>query len=139
MNTFAEAIAAIPYAPQSSTATGLLAPIMRACGHILYLVGLMAEPAYDLTDEEAQRELTDASEHLSRTLAVIADAPLSGAAKNRIGAFILAVGWASTEWQEWPEDERGNNLTALAHRATALAAFLDREFIAINADPGRTL
>ena len=42
--TFGEAIAAILYEAHQPQATGLVAAIMRATGHILYLVGAFADP-----------------------------------------------------------------------------------------------
>lgn len=140
--TFNEAIAAIPFNPNQSTATGLVAAIMRATGHILYLVGALAEGTenYELTDEEARRELQHAEGHLIRTSAVAESAPISATAKTYINAFVTAVVYANAEWESWDADTRGPNLRALADRAAALGAYLDLELAGIGAsDPGRTL
>jgi hypothetical protein len=140
MTLFNDLIAQIPYNPVQTTARGLLAPLMKATGHVLYLVGALAEPGYTLTEEEVQRELADASEHLTGTVAAVGAAPLSRIAKERINAFVLAVDAAENEYPSWSADDRGNNLSALAHRAASLAAFLDGELVGINnSDPGRTL
>lgn len=137
---FQSAIAAIPYAPTQTSATGLVAAIMRASGHILYLTGALAEPGYTLTVEEAARELAAAKDHLTRTIAVAGAAPISATARQRVTAFVTAVLLAHDEYGEWPEDERGNNLRALADRAAALGAFFDFELAGLpNSDPGRTL
>lgn len=140
MTTFAEALADIPYQPTDVQATGLLAPIVRACGHILYLVGAIAEPGYTLAEGEAIRELEHAEAHLTSTVATADHAPISNSAKTRVRAFCVAVQQARIEFNEWAEDDRGSNLKALADRAAALAAFFDLELAGVQqSDPGRTL
>jgi hypothetical protein len=137
---FREAIASIPYAPNQTQATGIVAPIMRATGHILYLVGALAEPGYVLTDEEAFNELVAAQGHLSTTAASYEQAPLSSVCAGHIGSFIAAVRLAHDEYAEWPEEERGRNLKDLADRAASLGSILDLELTGIrSSDPGRTL
>ena len=140
MTTFREAVNAIPFAPTDSIATGLLAPIMRAAGHILYLVGAFAEPGYTLTDDEVRRELEHAAAHLVGTRTVAEQAPISSTIRSHINAFIEAVTYAGLEYPEWPEDERGPNLKDLADRTAALGSAFDLELAGIrHSNPGRTL
>ena len=140
MTNFREAIAAIPHNPSDQMATGILAPIMRASGHILYAVGALAEPGYNLTDEEVGREIDAAAAHLIGTVTTAERAPLSTAAKDIVRNFSTAVLAAGLEYRDWPHDERGRNLKDLADRATSLAAFFDNELAAVRgSQPGRTL
>jgi hypothetical protein len=113
---------------------------MRATGHILYVVGAFAEPNYVLTDEEVQRELTDASTHLVGTSAVAAGAPISTIVKRKIDNFVDAVHYASEEYHEWPAEERGPNLASLANAATALGTLFDADLAGVtDSNPGRSL
>lgn len=137
---FREVIAAIPFNPTGDTATGLVAPIMRATGHILYVIGAFAEPDYVLSDEEVQRELTDANAHLSGTTATAQDAPISAAIRAQIINFVNAVHYAAEEYPEWPTEERGPNLASLANAATALGTLFDAELAGVtDSNPGRSL
>ena len=142
---FRETIAAIAYRPNQVEATGLLAPIIRATGHILYVTAALAveaeEPeAYHLTDEEALRELTAAAGHLSRTVATTEAAPVSNACKQHVILFCDAVRLAGEEYPLWSDEDRGPSLKDLADRAAQLGAFLDGELAGLRgSDPGRTL
>lgn len=142
---FREAISAITYRPNQAEATGLLAPIIRASGHILYVTAALAveaeEPeAYHLTDEEALRELTAAAGHLSRTVATAEQAPISTACKDLLIIYCDAVRLAGEEYPLWSDEDRGPNLKDLADRTAQLGAFLDGELAGLRgSDPGRTL
>jgi hypothetical protein len=137
---FADQIALIPYAPNGSNATGILAPLMRAMGHVLYAVAATCDTGYTITDEEAHSELSHAEGHLARTLASVHAAPLSQTGKDRILAFTQAIYDANSEWRDWDHDTRVANLRDLANRAAALAAYLDFECIGLhNSDPGLAL
>lgn len=138
--TFRESINAIPYAPSQPSATGLLAPIIRAMGHILYVAATAADPNTALADAEAINELTEAKVHLLGTLAVVHNAPLSEVGKTAILNWVDAVNAANDEWNDWPADERPSSLKDLANRCAALAALLDLELVGLrNSDPGSSL
>jgi hypothetical protein len=145
--TFREAIAAIPYRSAQPNATGVLAPIVRATGHILYVTATLASSEqtperYTLTDEEAHRELQAAAAHLTRVPTAAEQAPVSAACKALIISFCNAVAEANAEYDDWEPDDRGTNLKDLADRAAALASFLDYELLGLQqgaSDPGRTL
>lgn len=137
---FREAIAAIPYAPVEPNATGIVAPIMRASGHILYTVGALAEPGYTIPEEEVLNELRAAQAHLTGTIAAVATAAVSTACIERVSTYVIAVGLAADEYADWPEDERGRNLKDLADRSAALGSFFDTELAGLyRSDPGRSL
>lgn len=138
--TFSADIAEIPFNPAQQTATGLLAPIMRASGHILYTMAAIADEGYTISDEEVQRELEHAAGHLIATTATVDDAPVSAACKNIVRAFCAATLAAHQEWTSWPEADRTNNLRHLANRASAIGAFFDGELAGVfNSDPGSSL
>ena len=140
MTTFAEAIAAVPFSGTSSAATGLLAPIMRATGHILYAVAANADEGYTITDEEVRRELEHAAGHLHSTVSTADAAPISTVCKERVRAFCEATLAAGLEWSDWPEAERGNNLRHLANRAAALGVIFDQELAGVRgSDAGSSL
>jgi hypothetical protein len=138
--TFREAIAAIPFQSEQPNATGLLAPITRATGHIMYVIATLADTAYELSDEEAVTELGHATTHLTRTIATAEQAPISTRSRSLIAAWVNAVAAAMVEYNDWPADERGRNLKDLADRSAALAAHFDFEFAGLSgSDPGRSL
>ena len=139
--SFTDHINAIPYdATIPDRATGILAPIMRTTGHILYLYGALAEPGYVLNEEEAHRELEHAADHLRATDSYISEAPISTRAKDILTNFINATRVASEEWDNWPETDRGPRLRDLANRAAAIGSFLDGELAGIEgAHPGSSL
>ena len=138
--SFQSEITVIPFGPGATNATGILAPIIRASGHILYLYGALAEPGYVLTDEEAVIELTHAADHLNQTRNVAEAAPISYIAKTYIAAFCSATKFALAEWSEWNTDDRGSHLRDLANRAAAIGAYLDNELAGVGlSDPGSSL
>lgn len=137
---FTDSIDAIPFAPGGQMATGLLAPLIRSMGHVLYCCGASAEPSYTLTTQEVQDELDHAANHLSTTLEVVHNAPLSQRAKDLILWYVQAVHDAKTESPAWSADDCTANFKNLANRAAALAAFLDEECIGVRGShPGSSL
>jgi hypothetical protein len=136
---FATHIAAIPFNAGGQQASGLLAPMVRAMGHILYAFAAFSDPGYTIPDEEVKRELEHAAGHIASTPAVADVAPISTNAKNYVIAFYGALLCANLEWDAWTADERGTNLRNLANRAAAIAAFFDTEYAGIVASPGSTV
>lgn len=139
-STFAQHIAAIPFEPTTGQATGVLAPIMRATGHILYCLGAIAEPGYVLTTEEAVDELKHAAAHLAETPVQTADLPISAIAKIYVTEFCGAVNAAADEYAGWTGGSRGPNLKDLSNRAAAVGSFFDKEALGSwDSNPGHTL
>lgn len=137
---FTDSIEAIPFQPGGQMATGLLAPLIRSMGHVLYCCGASAEPSYTLTIQEVQDELTHATDHLATTLEVVHNAPLSQRAKDLILHYVQAVHDAQTESAAWSADDTTANFKNLANRAAALAAFLDGECVGLRGSyPGSSL
>jgi hypothetical protein len=137
---FSDQISLMLFAPMGRNATGVLAPIIRAMGHILYCAGAQAESGYNLTDEEVRDELQSAAAHLTLTTTNIAAAPVSQRAKDYILAWVQAIYDAETEYAGWDHDTRVANFKDLANRAAGLAAFLDGECMGLRgSDPGSSL
>lgn len=142
---FSTAIATIPFAPRQENAKGIIAPLIRATGHLLFLLAHITVQASEnhtpLTDTEQQQELTDAANHL--TASNFPDLPtVSTTAKTHLAAFVLGVNNARDNWTTWAADARGGALRDLTNRAAAIGTILDREFtgLAANAvDPGSSI
>lgn len=138
--------AEIPYNPRNDNAQGLLAPLIRSMGHILFLLGIMAAQTPEgqvlMTPEEKQNELTHAKDHIP-PLADISDSPvLSTLAKTNILNYAALVAALEADWTSWNHNEQLSTLRATANAAAALGAFLDRElagFRTDQSDPGRSL
>lgn len=142
---FTTALAVIPYAPTRPEARGIIAPLLRATGHLLFLLAHMSIPANDthtqLTPEEQLNELTHARTHLSG--GNYTDLPtVSTTAKGYYTAFIAGVETARSNWASWAADARIGALRDLTNRAAGLGTILDRELTGIDhadSDPGSTL
>lgn len=138
---FNAALETIPYSPAQSDARGLLAPLMRASGHILYLIGATAEEKHVVMPEEEKNELTAAAAHLADT-SLLTLPVISDEANRHIKTFVTAVGIARDNFEGWSPEDRTTALRNLANRAAGLGAFLDRELTGINpaqSDPGSAL
>ena len=135
---FSETIEQIPFAPSSPTGSGFLPPILRAQGHILYLLGCLADEEVTVEDDKAVEELTAAETHFHAR----ADASETVSTATRGLATLLntAIAQAVTEYPSWEPEVRVTNLRALAHRVVAFSAVLDRELVGLTgSDPGSTL
>lgn len=139
----------IPYRPRGTNATGLLAPLVRSMGHILFLLGMTAaetdrsDTAVPLmTPEEKINELAHAKDHLP-PLVDITDSPaLSVPAKTNILCYYTLINTLNTDWAGWDHEAQINTLRVTTNAAAALAAFLDRElagFRSDQSDPGTSL
>jgi hypothetical protein len=141
--------AGIPYNPRTQNARGLLAPLVRSMGHVLFLLGIAAsetdrsDTAVPLmTAEEKQNELDHAYDHIP-PLGEISDSPvLSTDAKANILTYGTIILNLKTEWASWDHDDQIRTLRATANAAAALAASFDRElagFRSDQSDPGTSL
>lgn len=138
--TFSEYLTQIPFNADRASASGLLAPIIRASGHILYAMAAFADPGYTIPDEEVRVELNHATAHLASTPETVEAAPISSACKTIINAFVLATEASVNEWNDWTADQKGQNLRDLANRAAAIGAFLDGELAGVPGSyPGSTV
>lgn len=137
---FRDQIALIPFSSSQRDATGILAPLVRSMGHVLYACAAIADEGYAIEETEVKNELDHAAGHLSTSLAEVHRAPLSQRGKDLILYYVEAVHNARDEFTAWSSDDRINNLKDLANRAAALAAFLDAECIGIrDSQPGSSL
>ena len=135
--TFAADIAAIPYDPTSPDATGFLAPVLRASGHLLFALAAHSDPDTTLTDEEILGEIQHAKGHWD---AIYHGQALSTAADIKVQAFGLALQSALNEFEGWDDATRSSNLRQLAHGIVGLGTLLDRELVGLtNSQPGYAL
>lgn len=141
MTTFATAITLLPTDPsRQREATGILAPIIRAGGHILYaLAASIDEDKYTISPEEVLDEIRHAEAHLFAAVDATTDAPISAVAKAYITAIRLAAVAYITEYESWNNGEGIANLRSLANATAAVGAYLDRELAGLTSYPGSSL
>lgn len=131
----------MPYNPRGNHATGLLAPLFRAYGHITFLLASLTTDPTLLTDAEAQDELNHAAAHLDAPL-IFTNNGLSDSAESYFSTTIRAITNARSQFSTWDPTERVTCLTELSNRIASFVAFLDREFTGITpeeSDPGTSL
>lgn len=134
---FADTIRGLPFASRTQTASGFFPPLFRASGHVLYLLGCLADENVEVTDEQALTELRHAQEHWNARATTPA---LSGQVAERATAIGTAIGEAIAEFGGWEADARIQNLRDLANRIAQYSADLDRELTGIrDSDPGSSL
>lgn len=140
MSVYANLIGSIPYNPTAAAATGFLPPLMRAIGHILFATAAASsEPAY-ITEEEIERELQEAQNHLSSTNFPYTAFSLSAIATGHCERFVECVSLAAVSYTGWNAEERAYNLSTLADAAAGFAAYLDYELLGVaGSDPGTSL
>lgn len=137
--SFATDIAAIPLTARQTDAKGFLPPIIRATGHLLFVLADAAteEGHRILTDDEALEELTHAKGHWD---AITTNEAISTPTKTLITAFGKAVSSAITEFPDWDRNARITNLRDLGNRAAGISAALDRELVGLrDSDAGLSL
>lgn len=140
--TILNTLGMIPYLPQQQYAKGILPPIMRAAGHLLYLRADLANEQANfnhLTAEEQKNEVMHAREHLAGANLPVDLPTLSITAKNHIINLITGVEILYALWDGLSAEQRINAVASAAHRTSGLACFLDRELTGItsgNSDPG---
>ena len=134
---FADTIRTLPYVARTPAASGFLPPMLRSMGHVLYLVGCIADEAVVVTDEDALGELRHAQEHWRARNETPA---ASTAAHDQARIIATCLTEAIAEYPEWTQDQRVQNLRDLGNRFVAHCAFLDRELVGItDSDPGSSL
>lgn len=135
---FSDTIRTIPFSPRTPLGGGFLPPILRAQGHVLYLLGCLADEQTTVGDADAIAELTQAKEHFDAR--VDASAAVSTATLGLASTISTALGEARDEYTGWAPDIRLQNLRDLANRVVAFSAALDRELVGLTgSDPGSTL
>ena len=140
---FTTALNAIPYSPRQAQAKGIIAPLIRSSGHILFLTACLSamavpEAAAIMTEEEAIDELRQASAHVDpanipRTI------EFSTRGAELLAVYTGAINTAVAGYHDWTAADRLTACRNLSNRAAALGAFLDREFTGIpeaESDPG---
>lgn len=134
---FTETMAQLPYTPRTQQASGFIPPLLRAMGHILYLLGVLSDDKTEVSDEEAVTELTHAREHWNARAETSA---VSAAAVERAALIRTALNEAVAEFTGWNADQRTANLRDLNNRILQYTADLDRELVGIrDSDPGSSL
>jgi hypothetical protein len=147
---FTTLAAEIPYRPQGANAMGLLAPLVRSMGHILFLLACVAHEDTNPTDppnpilspEEKQNELTHAKDHLPPLVDINESPVLSALAKTNIITYYTLINTLNTDWAGWDHNAKMATLRSTANATAALAAFLDQElagFRSDQSDPGTSL
>lgn len=134
---FRTTVHAIPFSPTTENGAGFLPPIIRALGHILYILGCLAAEDVTVAEADAVTEITHAKGHWD---ARVVPASVSTAAATRGIAISELFTLAQDGFTRWPEDHRVDNLRELANRIVDYTAFLDRELTGVTgSDAGRML
>jgi hypothetical protein len=122
-------------------ATGFLAPIMRATGHILFaLACINADPAIS-TEQEIKDEFVAAATHLNATVTVSLGV-LSTNAGQQFARWKEHLDLAADQILNWPAADRSRAVLALISETMSFATFLDRELAGIDpsaSNPGLAL
>ena len=134
---FADTLKELPFTPRTPTGSGFLPPMFRGSGHILYLVGVLADDKTTVTDDEAKAELQQAREHWNARIVTPA---ISTIAIEKAARTQTLIDEAIAEYDGWNADTRIANIRDLGHRVSQFMADLDRELVGIpNSDPGTSL
>ena len=137
---FTDDLAALPIQSTTQEATGFLPPILRAAGHLLFILGQAADDEIELTTEnetELLDELTHAKGHWD---AITRNEALSTEATTRLDAFGTAFTSAIAEFPTWDRPTKLRNSRDLANRIVSFAAALDRELVGLtNSSAGTAL
>jgi len=135
--TFATDIAALPFAPAQPEAVGLLPPIARTLGHLMFVLEHVAAERNALTEDELLAELTHARSHWDAINTNEALSFATTAELNKVGAAIRS---AAREYGGWDRDNRIRNLRDLSNRIVGFTVALDRELVGSRvSDPGFNL
>jgi len=138
--TFATDLAKVPFTATQQNAVGFLPPLMRAAGHLLFVLADCAVAEGDtrpLTDDEVAGELKHAKEHWD---AIVLDEALSAGTRETLGFIGKCITSANKEFGTWDRDAKIRNLRDLGNRIAGVTATLDRELVGLRgSDPGLTL
>src|SRR3954471_13556448 len=99
---FSDTINSIPFTPRTQNGSGFLPPIVRAQGHVLYLLGVLADEDVTVDEADALSELTAAEQHFHAR----ADASETVSTATRGLATLLntALAEAVAEFPDWDQD-----------------------------------
>lgn len=140
--SFATVLATIPFAPTQADAKGFLPPLVRALGHMTYVLADCAAAETDATkrildDPRALTELKHAAAHWK---ASNANDALTATTATAIANLGKALDAAIKEYPDWTNPDRIRNLRDLGNRAAAISAILDRELVGLkDSDAGFSL
>ena len=132
----------IPFAPRQANARGLIAPLIRSSGHILFLTACLSFAAAApegtarveiMTEAEAIDELNQAFAHVAPAN-IATDIVLSTRGTELLTLYSGAIGNLIGSYHDWSETDRLTACRNLANRAAALGASLDRELAGLNSD-----
>lgn len=129
---FTDDLAALPIQSNTQDAKGFLPPILRAAGHLLFVLGNAADETIELTEEnetELLDELVHAKGHWD---AITRNDAISTEATARLDAFGTAFTSAITEFGGWDRQAKLRNTRDLANRIVSFAAAMDRELVGLT-------
>lgn len=116
---------------------GFFPPILRAAGHTLYLLGMIADDKITVTDEEAIEELKHAQTHWAARSETDAVSQATRETAEKLG---IALGEIITEWKGMADANKTTVLRDYNNRLVQYAADLDRELVGLtDSDPGTSL
>lgn len=130
--TFIEDLGRLPIAANTPEATGFLPPILRASGHLLFVLGQAADEEIELTPENEAELLSELQHAKGHWDAINANDALSAAAVAHLGNFGTAIDSAIAEFGTWDRPTKLRNTRDLANRIVSYAATLDRELVGIT-------
>lgn len=136
--TFEEAISEISFAPSTENGAGLLPPLTRTAGHLLYLLGRLSDtPTRRPTDNQIREEIDSTKIHLTNL--TIPDY-LSTSTKDILDKWMRASEALFEQIATWEMETRIQNLRALCNRTIQLMVVLDRETLGLTeSDAGQSL
>jgi len=138
MTTFAEHLATIPFTTRSQEAVGFLPPMIRALGHLTFVLAVVAdEDDTSMTDEDILAELDHAIVHWNQ----IADPETTSVASTtQVNELNRLLALAKTEWPDWEHKDRVKNIRDTANRIVGFTVALDRELVGLrDSDAGSQL
>jgi hypothetical protein len=122
-----------------ANATGLIGPLMRAMGHLLYALAASAATPPTATPEEIKDEINAAAAHLLGTTNISEDC-LSNEIIVALDTIQETTNHANVLWDNWEDNVKKENLILLINAYMSVATKLDRELAGItDSDPGSSL
>ena len=134
--TFAEALDAVPLNAQGPDPIGFLPPILRAQGHMAFVLAVVAdEDDTSMTDAQLFEELEHARLHWA---AIATTENISATARQSISNLADLFNGLHDEWGAWERADRVKNLRDVANRIVGFGATLDRELIGLTGSDAGT-
>jgi hypothetical protein len=128
-------------APTQTNATGLVAPLLRATGHLLYALAASSSTPPTMTPEEERDEIAAAALHLNATFTA-PDECLTVNIKDFQSSLVRNVNSAVAGWTNWSAEDHPRVLMALINECLSFGCRLDRELAGIrnsDSNPGSAL